>query len=354
MPARARIVGVAVLVLLLGGIAPVLAAEANDPLARAGELYERGDFEAAADLYRRAARSGKQAAIAWFNHGNCLARLGRRGEAANSWAKAIEWAPGFRRARLNLAILAEEDGDLAMAAVQYRRLWEMDRQDPSPPLRLGEIQARQGDPVGAQLWFDRALAADSASIDAWRGIVRATLATGDTLSAVELLDRWERSISDTTGRAWFQLSALREGVGSLEGARRATERGLSMAPSRPDGWLRLARLCQLQGNDATAVAVLRQAVVNVPDESRLWRSLGQAGLRAGDPQAAWEGLEGSVERGDSGALLYIRLLAEWHDRRGEGALAARARSLAKSIRQKPSSPSAVAPPDSSGTAAGLP
>lgn len=318
----ARVFGwVAVLVGLSWGAGDV------DPMAKAGELYEKGDFAASASIYRQVARGGKQSAIAWFNYGNCMARLEKRGEAAMAWKKAIEWAPNFRRARLNLAILAEEDRDWAVATVQYRRLWELDPKDISIPLRMGEIQLEQDDPVGAILWFDRALDLDSVSGGAWQGLVRATLATRDTAGTRDLLDRWESRLSDTTAGSWFALAALHERAGSLEASRRATERGLAMDPARVEGWLRLARLGQLGGNDATAIAVLRQAVVRLPDEPRLWRALGQAGLRAGDAAAAYEGLREALGRGDRESETFARILADWHERRGERDLSRRARTL---------------------------
>ena len=304
-----------------------LAFAADDPFAKAGELYEKEDFAGAAKLYRQAARSGKQAAIAWFNYGNCQARLGKRGEAALAWKKAVEWAPGFKRARMNLAILAEEDRDWAVATVQYRRLWELDPKDGSVALRMGEILMEQGDPVGALLWYGRALVLDSVSMSAWSGMVRASLATSDTTAARALLYRCEISLQDTTGGAWFALSALQERAGNIEAARRAVERGLVLDPTRLEGWLRLARLAQIRGDEATAVAVLREAVARLPEEGRLWKALGQAGLRAGDAQAAWDGLSKAIESRESDASTLVRILADWHERRGESALASRARRL---------------------------
>lgn len=309
------------------GLSAVFVFAADDPLAKAGELYEKEDFAGAAKIYRQVARSGKQAAVAWFNYGNCQARMGKRGEAALAWNKAIEWAPGFRRARLNLAILAEEDRDWAVATVQYRRLWELDSTDVSIAMRLGEIQMEQADPVAASTWFERALAQDSLSSSAWSGLVRATLAMSDTVAARDLLDRWEASAQDTTTAAWFVLSDLQERAGNLEAARRAVERGLVLDPTRVEGWLRLARIAQIGGNDATAIAVLRQATTRLPESGRLWKALGQAGLRAGDAYAAWDGLSHAVERGESDCETLVRILANWHERRGEIAQAERARKL---------------------------
>lgn len=315
------------------GLAVSLAFAADDPLAKAGELYEKDDFAGAAKIYRQVARSGKQSAVAWFNYGNCQARLGKRGEAALAWNKAIEWAPNFRRARLNLAILAEEDRDWGVATVQYRRLWELDSKDASVALRMGEIQLEQNDPVSAIPWFERALELDSVSASAWSGLARAMLATSDTVAVRDLLDRWEESAQDTTTAPWFILSGLQERAGNLEAARRAVERGLVLDPSRVEGWLRLARLAQISGNDATAIAVLRQATTRLPDEGRLWKALGQAGLRAGDANAAWDGLSHAVGRKEPDCETLVRILANWHEGRGENGLAQRARGLLDSTRR---------------------
>lgn len=322
---RSRSRTIAAFLVLCGALA--VQAQTADPMAKAGELYEKGEFAAAAAIYRQVARGGKQSAIAWFNYGNCMARLEKRGEAAQAWKKAIEWAPGFRRARLNLAILAEEDRDWAVATVQYRRLWELDPKDISIPLRMGEIQLEQDDPLGAMLWFDRALALDSASTGAWQGLVRAALVTRDTSLARNHLDGWERRLTDTTAGSWFALASLQEKAGSLEASRRSTERGLSMEPERVEGWLRLARLGQLGGNDATTIAVLRQAVARLDSEPRLWRALGQAGLRAGDGEAAYDGLSKAMSLADTEAPTLVRILADWHFRRGERDLERRARAL---------------------------
>ena len=127
--------------------------------------------------------------------------------------------------------------------------------------------------------------------------------------------------------SWFALASLQEKAGSLEASRRSTERGLAMEPERVEGWLRLARLGQLGGNDATTIAILRQAVARLDSEPRLWRALGQAGLRAGDGQAAYDGLSKAMALGDTEAPTLVRILADWHFRRGERDLERRARAL---------------------------
>ena len=314
---------------------PVVASAASkiDFFGLAGSAYDSGHFEKAARLYREAGKRGEQPAIAWFNYGNCQARLGRRGEAAAAWKKAIEWAPRFKRARLNLAILSEEDGQIGAAVTEYRRLWEIDPKDLTVALRLGELQLSQDDPVGGVEWFERALQIDSSSTSANEGMVRAHLMARDTLAARWALERWTEFAPDTSARIWFSRSALWEQAGDLEQARLQCEMGLAYAPASVDGWLRLARIQQLSGAEATAAAVLKAATDRNPREGRLWKALGQSSLRSGDPQSAYLALAKAVELGQPGCADLLRILASWHESRGESALAERARELRRTVKK---------------------
>jgi Tfp pilus assembly protein PilF len=312
--------------LLVGGV-PAFAAPKADPFVRANAAYDSGQYEKAARLYQDAGRRGNQAAIAWFNYGNCQAQLGKRGEAAAAWRKAIEWAPRFKRARMNLAILSEEDGQIGDAANEYRRLWELDPQDATVAIRLGELQLAQNDPVGGVKWFQSALGADSASSSAYEGLVRAQLAARDTLGARLTLLRWSEALPDTSGRSWMSKAVLWERAGDLEQARRSCEAGLASDPHQVDGWLRLARIHQLEGAEATAVAVLQAATRAEPEKGRLWKALGQAALRAGDGEQAYQGLARAIEWNEPGSRDLARILSSWHQTRGEKELAERAKTL---------------------------
>jgi len=284
-------------------------------------------------LYRDAGRRGQQPAIAWFNYGNCQARLGKRGEAAAAWRKAIEWAPRFKRARLNLAILSEEDGQIGAAVTEYRRLWELDPKDATVAIRLGELQLTQDDPIGGVEWFEKALASDSTSTGAYDGLVRAHLQAHDTLDARFALERWTEFAPDTSARTWFAKSALWEQAGDLEQARASCEIALAYAPGNVEGWLRLARVHQLAGGEATAVAVLKTAAEKLPKEGKLWKALGQSALRAGDGETAYHGLAQAVAMGEKGAVELSRILSSWHEARGEHLLADRAKTLWAPVRK---------------------
>lgn len=319
------------LLLALGARAEMVRDSASQRfLDKAGELYEKGDWAAAAEQYRQAARKGIDPAVSWFNCGNALAQQRKTGEAAAAWYRALEWAPRFKRARQNLAILAEENQDWGEAAKQWRILWDIDSSEVSAANRLGEI-ALQGGAVGeAAEWFARARSADSTSAAAHLGLARTLLSAGDTSRALEALDRFSPlAQSDTTGRLVLSLGGLYENALSFRRAERAYQDALAVAPRSVQTWLRLARLSQLRKRDGEAVVVLRQALEAVPESPLLWKALGQAGARAGNARDAVEGYRKAMELGDRSASSGLRTLAGWLKARGDAQLSAQVDSLLK-------------------------
>ncbi|HNY30497.1 MAG TPA: tetratricopeptide repeat protein [Fibrobacteria bacterium] len=301
-----------------------------DLFTKAGIAYDSGRIEEAARLYRLAGRRGEQPAIAWFNYGNCQARLKRRGEAAAAWRKALEWAPRFKRARLNLAILSEEDGQVGVAVAQYEQLWELDPKDPLPAERLAEIRLSQNDAMGGIEWFSKALQADSTRASSHEGMVRAHLQARDTLAARRALTRWAQLGVDTASGPWVTRAALWERTGQWEQARTSIQQALALDSTRASSWMLLARILQRDGSDATAVVVLRQATRVLPREGRLWKALGQAAWRAEQGEEAFRALDTALSLGEAGASDLLERLAIWHQIRGELDLAKRARERVKS------------------------
>jgi tetratricopeptide (TPR) repeat protein len=299
-------------------------------LDKAGTLYEKGDWLGSGELYRQAARKGIDPAVSWFNYGNCQAQLKKTGEAAAAWLRALEWAPRFKRARQNLAILAEENRDWGEAVKHWRILWEVDSTDPSPANRLAEISLDAGHPAEAAQWFLRAKGVDSTSAAANLGLARARLTAGDTSSAIAALDEFRfLATADTTGRLVLSLGGLYENAQSWSRAESCYQDALLVAPRSLQTWLRLARLSQLRHRDAEAVVVLRQALENVPDSPVLWKAFGQASARAGNGSEAVQGYAKALQLGDKSAKSGLRTITGWLRARGERTLAARADSLSR-------------------------
>ena len=104
----------------------------RDPRWRGVALYLAGDYAAAADSFGRA-----DDALAHYDRGNALLRLGRTREAVAAYQEALKRKPDYDRARRNL--------DLA------RRLLATPQEEPAPPLSLPRPpQAKPGRARGGE------------------------------------------------------------------------------------------------------------------------------------------------------------------------------------------------------------
>ena len=74
--------------------------------------YAMGNYESAAEHYSRSAKQGDAdlAKKSWFNMGNAYLKNGKKKEAAESYAKALEIDPEYEKARKNLEYLHKQNG----------------------------------------------------------------------------------------------------------------------------------------------------------------------------------------------------------------------------------------------------
>ncbi len=97
--------------LLLLALAPSAWAQSPDVLAEAERAYNAAQYsEARAFLQSREANAGEDAALIYYNMGNCLYRLNQPGQAALYYARALRADPGMKEARANLAFIQRQQG----------------------------------------------------------------------------------------------------------------------------------------------------------------------------------------------------------------------------------------------------
>lgn len=73
--------------------------------------YAQGNYEKAVEYYTSSARQGDReiAKRSYFNMGNAYLKNGKKREAAESWAKALEIDPEYAKARKNLEYLQKQN-----------------------------------------------------------------------------------------------------------------------------------------------------------------------------------------------------------------------------------------------------
>jgi hypothetical protein len=147
---------------------------------------------------------------------------------------------------------AEQVGDLATAAVLYRRCVSLDQRDPIAPFNLANVLREQGQHGQAKLFFELALAIDPAFADAWYNLALIREAAGDKQGARVCL---ERAMAADPGYAdpVYNLAKLQFELGCFAEASRMWRRYLALDPDSE--WSRRARsglrLCQQQIQQAS-------------------------------------------------------------------------------------------------------
>jgi tetratricopeptide (TPR) repeat protein len=170
-----------------------------------------------------------------------------------------------------------------------------------PRMRLAELLLRLNRVDEAETHFRHLLDIDPGHVRAQLGLARIAAKRGNHQAALRSLDLAQKD-RRTQKAAYKLLAELQQRLGSEAAAEAATRRAAELPDdlSWPDplrdevavvrlGKLALllqARKLRLEDRGAEAILVLRQAVRDYPNADDAWHQLGQAYLRAKDPQSA--------------------------------------------------------------------
>jgi tetratricopeptide (TPR) repeat protein len=115
---------------------------------QAAEAEERGELEAASELYARALEVSAEPEL-FFNLGNVLYELGREAQAAERYLQAVEADPEFAEAWNNLGNALAAIGRLQDALKAYRQALALEPDYPEPRCNLATVLDRLGRPAEA-------------------------------------------------------------------------------------------------------------------------------------------------------------------------------------------------------------
>ena len=93
----------------------------DDVVAKAEEAEDRNDHAMAENLYTTALRADSSDPVIPFNLGNVFDAQGRPADAKIAWQIAVARDPAFAEAWYNLAMAAEDEGQVDLAIAEYRR-----------------------------------------------------------------------------------------------------------------------------------------------------------------------------------------------------------------------------------------
>jgi predicted O-linked N-acetylglucosamine transferase (SPINDLY family) len=131
--------------------------EADRLIAEGNGVEDRGNFEGALALYRKAADAAPAYVRAHMNIGNALQRLDRLTEAVAAQRRAVVCAPENANARFNLGSLLRSVGDLAEAESQLLEALGLNPDLYAASLVLADMYEARLRPDDAEAMLHRAL-----------------------------------------------------------------------------------------------------------------------------------------------------------------------------------------------------
>ena len=122
-------------------------------VGKADALVELGQFERAADAYRRALENSLRPTDVLYNYGVVLCRLSRFGDAAEQFREVVAMDPRNVRGWYNLAALAQRGGRLAEARDAWDKFTAIDPEAPNGWYQLGVVLMDYEEPLEAARCF---------------------------------------------------------------------------------------------------------------------------------------------------------------------------------------------------------
>ncbi len=235
----------------------------KDPLTLGNELYDKGDYAAAAGQYFQATKSsvgGLQRAFAWFNLGNCQVQAKAYNRAVVAYRRSVEEAPNFSRGYQILGDVYYTLGAIPEAEVAYRRVLEIDETSMHAYQMLGECALKVGDVTEALRNLDAAVKLEPDLPDLYLAEAEAYSDVRDYGQAEKVLQEGLLRMSKPAAEGYFYLGQLYELDENPQKAIRAYEEGLLLAPKRADYYMRIASIDEKVGDDFLALLVLEQGI----------------------------------------------------------------------------------------------
>ena len=193
--------------------------------------FQRGDYAAAADAFRRAVAADPRDARSYQNLGATLYLLGDERGAREAFEHALEADPRNFQVVTNLAVLATHAGDFEGAERRFRQALAMDPKYVNARIGLGGDLLRAGKPGDALAEYRHALTLDPGSTGARLGELKALLALRDAAGVGAWL---ERTLARPQAPVELQSAAVRVLAAGPIVSLHDGARALAIARSWPD------------------------------------------------------------------------------------------------------------------------
>jgi tetratricopeptide (TPR) repeat protein len=151
------------------------------------DALERGDFNAALELFQQALDVFPQYTDALNNRGVVLFRRGDIGGAQRIWEEVIKRDPQYHVSYYNMGLIHLHSRRPDEALAQFQQALRRNAKFTEAMLRIGAIHMQANRPATALEHFARAYKGAPAHRDAWNFYSYGLLATRDTAAAIKVL-----------------------------------------------------------------------------------------------------------------------------------------------------------------------
>jgi len=263
-----------------------------DTFATALAHHRAGRIAVAARLYRKIlARAPDDDFPEAHNHlGIALQQLGRLGDAAAAFERALVLQPDYHEAQYNLGNLRRAEGDLPAAMAAFRRAIALRPDAPEAHNNLGNALQQVGRLVEARACYERALALRPTHASALNNLGNVCRAEGQLAEARALFER-ALALKPGYADAHNNLAIVLRLDGRFADALVHYDRAVALTPKAAGPLNNRGNLLQDLGRLDEAAASFKQALAIEPEFPAAHHNLGMALLAAGRFEAGWREYE---------------------------------------------------------------
>ena len=236
--------------------------------------------------------------------GNRAEGAGRAQEACERYREAVQAAPGYAKAHVNLGIGLEAAGATEAAILSYEAALAIDPADPFAAYNLGKLRYTLGSPAEAERLLRQALQSRPGFPEAQVVLSRVLESQGNLGAAAAALETAMRLKPDDFGALYLYAGVLLK-QGRLDEAHGALKRAIAIDPESADANYALATLLLARGKPGDAEGLLRAVLKRDPHSVDAHARLFEVYDSRGDLPAAAAEVEAVLrERPDWADALY--------------------------------------------------
>jgi protein O-GlcNAc transferase len=219
------------------------------------------------------AGSGKDAADRLIAEGNQAEKDGSLHEACRLYREAVDAAPGYAKAHLNLGTGLEAAGDSGAAIQSYEAALAIDPKDAPSNYNLARLLSLRGDLARAKQLLGSALGTKPEFPEALV-VLSNVLDSQGNLAAAETALRTALEQRPEYAGAWYNLGDILVKSARLPEAETALRRAVEIDPRYAEAWYRLGDVLSRLGRLEDAESALRRAIAADPASVPAYRLLG--------------------------------------------------------------------------------